>query len=130
MLQLVEMLRDIISQKESDVEKNSGRYSFVISRVLSNKTNFLTIPVLSTLKMTAAEAVKTSVPNSLSQDRPNMDDLTSTRSDSPRLKPFSLKRNFLFIGSLTLWWKTLIKSIMYDLNNLHIDFNNLSQKII
>ena len=44
--------------------------------------------------MTAAEAVKTSVTNSLSQDYTNLDDLPSpTRTDSPGFKLFTLLRS-------------------------------------
>ena len=43
------------------------------------------------LRMTAAEAVETSVTNSLSQDYTNLNDLPSpTCTDSPGFKPFTL----------------------------------------
>ena len=44
--------------------------------------------------MTAAEAVEMSVTNSISQDCTNLDDVPSTRTDSPGFKPFDLSQRY------------------------------------
>ena len=58
-----------------------------------------------TLKMTAAEAIETSVTtinNSLSQDFTNLDDQPSqTLTDTPGFKPFTLYVSVLYVALTT-----------------------------
>ena len=64
----------------------------------------LTVNPHVTLKMTAAEAIETSVTtiNSLSQDFTNLDDQPSqTLTDTPGFKPFTLYVSVLYVALTT-----------------------------
>ena len=70
--------------------------------------------------MTAAEAVETSVTNSLSQDYTNMDDLPSlTCTDSPGLKPFILNMVYFLVTLLAQLYKEWKKNVIHTHTHTH-----------